>query len=286
MNKIFGSLIAMLMLLVTDSVFSQTLFTIQGRASAQDTRLDYDRAALRLSLEKTVQKYGPFKMVEAEFMNTARGIKVAKAGRKKNFFTKQSVSKKLLKELGHVSFPVDMGIVGYRVFFVSPAAKSKLKNTRSLEELKKFTIGQGTGWLDVDILEQNGFKVIKAGSYEGLFQMVAKNRFDLYSRGTNELLGEWKTHKQIKGFAYDDSVALYYPLPRFFFTHKSNKAAIKRVTEGLITAYNDGSLQKVWAKHYTDSIEFVNLKKRKIFSISNPFLEGLDTAYEKYIYKP
>jgi hypothetical protein len=286
MNKIVGLFVTVLIVLGTTYAFSQTLFTAQGRASAQDTRLDYDRAALRLSLEKTVKKYGPFKLVEAEFMNTARGIKVAKAGRTKNFFTKQSVSKTLLNELGHVPFPIDLGIVGYRVFFVSPNAKSKLKTTQNLGQLKKFSIGQGVGWLDVDILEHNGFKVIKAGSYEGLFKMVAKNRFDLYSRGTNELLGEWKTHKNIQGFAYDESVALYYPLPRFFFTNKANKAAIKRVTEGLIIAYNDGSLKKEWEKHYRDSIDFVNLKKRKIFRINNPFLEGVDSSYEKYIYKP
>ena len=85
---------------------------------------------------------------------------------------------------------------------------------------------------------------------------------------------------------YDDSIALYYPLPRFFFTKKSNVTAIKRVEEGLVTAYNDGSFQKLWKEYYQSSVDFVNLQKRTLFRISNPFLGGIDKSYEKYIYHP
>lgn len=263
-----------------------TIFTYQAPESKTDKRRDYIRDLLNLALEKTVAKYGPYKLVPSPSMNSARSLRTAKENKFPNFFVRQSAHKEILDEMGYVPFPVEGGIVGYRVFFVSPKVKQQLKEVKSLEQLKKFTIGQGIGWLDTHILRASGFKVIVGGSYEGLFQMVAQGRVNLFGRGTNELLDEYESHKEIEGLMYDESIVLYYPLPRFFFTSKENVSAIKRVHEGLIAAYEDGEVQKLWKKYYGPSIEFVNLKKRKIFRIDNPFLKGIDTSYEKYIYNP
>lgn len=116
--------------------------------------------------------------------------------------------------------------------------------------------------------------------------MITKNRGDIFIRGANELYDEWNTNKHLNNLAFDKSFTLYYPLPRFFFTSKKNTEAIKRVKEGLQIAYNDGSLKKLWEKHYLKSIVFTNLKDRKVFRISNPFLDGIDKSYEKYLYVP
>ncbi len=42
----------------------------------------------------------------------------------------------------------------------------------------------------------------------------------------------------------DENVALYYPLPRVFFTHNSNRQAIARVQQGLKAAWRDGSCRR------------------------------------------
>lgn len=284
------SLLPVIFLYLCGAIFTQalaeTIFTYQAKESATDTRREYNRELLRLALEKTLSKYGPYKLVASPSMNTARSLEMVREGALTNFFVRKSVSQKALKEMGYVPFPVERGIVGYRVFFVSPKAKDRLKTVKKLDQLREYTIGQGIGWLDTHILRKNGFKVITGSSYEGLFRMVAQSRIDLFARGANELLSEYESHKDIKGFMYDDTIALYYPLPRFFFTHKSNIKAIKRIKEGLIAAYEDGSFQKLWSKYNGPSIEFVNLKKRQIFRIDNPFLNGLDKSYEKYIYYP
>ncbi len=49
----------------------------------------------------------------------------------------------------------------------------------------------------MEILRENGFQVREVSEYESLFKMVAGKRFDLFCRGTNELLSEWETHKSI-----------------------------------------------------------------------------------------
>jgi hypothetical protein len=85
--------------------------------------------------------------------------------------------------MNYVPFPIDRGVVGYRVAFVSKETKEKLKSVETIEDLRQFTFLQGTGWQDVDILRKNDFKVIESAYYEPMFKMVARNRADLFIRG-------------------------------------------------------------------------------------------------------
>jgi hypothetical protein len=86
--------------------------------------------------------------------------------------------------------------------------------------------------------------------------------------------------------AYDESIVIHYPLPRFFFTSPENKGAIQRVQEGIFLAYQDGSLLKLWQKYYQPSIEFSALKRRKVVELHNPLIETLDPAYKQYNFDP
>jgi len=280
------SILIAVFLLCADTGLAKTVFTYRSKETESDERRNYNKELLQLALEKTVVTYGPYKLVPSPMMNAARSEIVAKNGTLENFFIKLSVSKKRMRDMTFINFPVDRGIVGYRVFWVSPRVRDSLKSVETFEQLSQFSIGQGIGWLDAKILKYNGFNVITGSTYEGLFKMVAKGRFDLFPRGANEIYGEIKSHPNIKNLVLDDSISLYYPLPRFFFTAKKNIEATSRIAEGLKIAYNDGSFLKLWEKHYRQSVEFVNLKFRKIFKIDNPFLQGVDNSYEKYFYHP
>jgi len=269
----------------SQTISKSTTFTYQTKLDKDDNRYNYDYDLLKLSLDKTKDKYGDFIMVPLK-ANYKRIEALALEGKIENIIFKKSVSIKRLNKFGYISFPVDLGIVGYRVGFISKKNINKFKDIKSIEDFKQLSILQGNGWLDNKILEANGFKVITGNKYSYLFRMIANNRADLFMRGTNELYWEWITYKQTTNLSYEKKLSLYYPLPRFFFTSKKNMKAIKRIKEGLIMAYEDGSLQKLWKKHYQKSIDFVDLEKRKIYKIDNPFLEGMDKTYGKYIYIP
>ncbi|WP_421783929.1 hypothetical protein [Kiloniella litopenaei] len=264
---------------------AQTVFTTRAPESRSDKRQEYVIKVLELSLQKTASEYGSYLLKLAPNGATMkRSLIDAQRGVYENFFIRNSVSQKSLSEMEAVPFPIDLGIVGYRVAFVSE--KDLLKSVKSLEDLKKFKVIQGLGWLDTEILKSNGFNVETASSYDGMFKIVASGRSDLFLRGVNELLAEWTTYQHVPGLAYDEHILLYYPLPRFFFTTKQNKEAAKRVYKGLVLAYEDGSLQKLWQQYYGPSINFVNLKSRRFFEIENPFLQGIDNSYKKYLYRP
>lgn len=264
------------------------MFTYRAPESEIDNRYTYDTEVLRLALEKTRSMYGAYRMVPSPALSFARAMLSVSRNTYPNFFIKLSYEDSLVssQNMSFARFPVDLGIVGYRVCFVSPDAKARLATVKTADQLRTFTMGQGSKWADVEILRYNGFSVVETPLYESLFKMVASNRFDLFCRGTNELLDEYEAHKHIAGLSYDETLSIAYPLPRFFYTHQTNAKARDRIEAGLILAYQDGSLQRLWQKNYQRSIDFVQLGRRKIFWFENPLLKQLDFDYRKYFYDP
>ncbi|MGO1120177.1 hypothetical protein ACTL6U_15840 [Rhodovibrionaceae bacterium A322] len=287
MLKIVNTAAAICLGFYTQICWAETVFTARGPESYTDKRQDYTYQLLDLALSKTTSSHGPYRLEMAPPGATIkRSMLDLERGAYPNFFVRQSVSSRLMKEFVPVPFPIDRGIVGYRVAFTSERTKQKLAEVSTLDELRRFSIIQGLGWLDIKILEANGFEVVTSGSYESLFRMVARDRADLFTRGANELLDEWESHKSLTKLTYDQTFALYYPLPRFFFTLKGNEENARRVYEGLVAAYEDGSLVALWEQYYGASIEFVQLEKRKLFRLENPFLADLDPAYEAFLFNP
>jgi hypothetical protein len=265
------------------SYAQETVFTYRTPESDNDTRYDYDYESLQLALEKTKAQWGPFRLVPSPKMNIARAIEYLNDNRLENPMFKLSACTKLCTKNAYVPFPLDLGIASYRLFFVSKSMDRKLSTIHSLEGLRKLSIGQGHGWLDIDILNSGGFTVVPIPTYESLFSMVAEGRFDLFSRGINEVKQEYHSHKSTKNLTLNRDVGLYYPLPRFFFTNKRNGKAAKRVYEGLEIAYHDGSLIKLWKKHYSPSLNFARIESTKFFQIRNHFLAGIPDTYKQFM---
>ncbi|WP_421164843.1 hypothetical protein [Aeromonas dhakensis] len=264
-----------------------TLFTYMSPESEHDPRSTYDREVLRLALEKTRASHGDYRMQAAPPMTLARMWVSLRFNHYPNLFAMDSYrADRDMSGIDYVRFPIHIGIVSYRICFVSPTRKDEVAKATSLDELKRFDIGQGKGWLDVEILRRAGFKVLEVEGYEQLFKMVARGRFDLFCRGINELPQEKLNHKKVEGLMMDESLALYYPLPRVFFTHNGNRQAIDRVQQGLKAAWRDGSLQALWLKAFKPSLSFAHLNTRRLFRLENPYIKGIDFNYQAYFYDP
>lgn len=260
--------------------------TYRAAESVTDRRYDYDTAVLRLALEKTRAKWGDYRLQPSPRMNFSRALKMLHDGTLENPMFKLSASDSLCRRLECAPFPVDLGIVGYRMFFVSPKVDEELTGVRDVDDLKEFSFGQGVGWLDVDILRAAGFRVLGFSSYEALFRLVALGRFDLLSRGVNEVEQEYHAHSGIRGLTLNRTLGLKYPLPRFFFSDKEGVEAAQRVHEGLVMAYEDGSLKRLWDREYRSSLEFAGFGHMRFLAIDNPLVKGLSYDYEKYFVSP
>ena len=263
------------------------IITYRGAESEIDVRYAYDTKLLQLALDKTLASDGPYHLIASEPMTFTRAKKIIQANSLPNFFIKLSYEDNYnALGMAYVPFPVDLGIVGYRVCFAAPAIIDRLAQVESLGELRNFSHGQGIGWSDTKILRYNGFTVNEIPGYESLFRMVATGRFDLFCRGINELLSEYNAHSQIEGLAIDQSMTIVYPLPRFFYTHANNTTALDRIHRGIVAAYQDGSLQELWQEEYQENIAFAKLGQRRVFRLNNPLLNNIGSDYLQYLYDP
>ena len=273
-------------------------FVVSHRVPAlvATTYYDYYVDVLKLAMEKSRPQYGDYRFegVPSD-ASTLRALSDVVQNSYPNLVLEMGYEDKLTEngDLTYIDLPVDGGIVGYRVCYLNPAIQQKITSTTTLDDLRKYTVGQGVGWADTEIFRHNGFKVIEVDRFPALFRMVAAGRIDLFCRGANQIIedsyelnaleGSSKT-KSLTKLIVDQTFVLVYPLPRFFYLHSKNKLAKERITAGLKIAHADGSLRKLWDKHYKASVDFVHLEQRQIIYLENPLLKNLPTDYKQYFF--
>jgi hypothetical protein len=270
------------------SIQAEFIISHRGEEGFSNKYFDYYTALITLALEKTRSDYGDYRMQRLGILDTERTLYALAADQYPNLIMERSYDEASTtsSKLTYINFPVDGGIVGYRVCFVNPAVKEKISKIKTLAELRHYTIVQGIGWADTLILRHNGFKVLEIDNYASLFKMTTAGRADLFCRGANEIMPEYEVFKDIIKLYYDESFVLYYPLPRFFYLNSKSKLAKKRIEAGLKLAYHDGSFKKLWRQHYQPSIDFAKLNHRKLFRLENPLLKKLPKDYLQYFFNP
>lgn len=278
----------LLILLMAEQAVAELVVWHRSPLDFGNNRYVYDIEVLRLALEKTRPAYGDYQLRGLPATNYARLLHSLRQNTHPNLILEISYDKKWDEshELTYIPFPIDLGIIGYRICFVNPAVKEEIKQVTSLQDLRQYTMGQGVGWADIGILRHNGFTVTELSSYISMFKMVAGGRFDLLCRGANELMKEFEQYKNMGKLTYDESFALVYPMPRFFYMNSQNPLLKKRLEEGLHLAYRDGSLMELWRKENQQSVEFAQIQKRKVFYLDNPLIKGLPKDYEQYFIDP
>lgn len=242
--------------------------------SEHDSRYLYDWEVLRTALEKTRASFGPFELRQAsQYMSPARVTAEAAGGGPINMFVR-ATSLQLEQQFRPVRIPVDRGLIGYRLLLVRPEDLPAFGEVKTLDQLRRFSIGQGRGWVDVGILQAAGFKVVEGNNYDGLFSMLAVKRFDALSRSVDEALREYDERHQQIGFEVEPGVALYYPLARYFFTRRDaeGEALARRLEAGLEAMVQDGSLQALFMSYKGPLIKRSGLAQRRLFRIANPTL--------------
>jgi len=244
--------------------------------SPLDIRYDYHWEILRTALEKTRPKWGDYKLLTtSEVMTEQRqAFELEHATGKLNVMY-LSTTPEFEHNLVAIHIPVDKNLGGYCVFLIRNGEQSRFAKVRTLDDLRKFTFGLGLGWIDVGILKSNGFNVVTGSSYDGLFEMLAHKRFDIFLRAAVEVLDEYRQHKDdVKDLAIEDSIVFYYPLPMYFWFPRTaeGRRLAARAEEGMRMMIADGSYDRIFDKYQRLKIERLHLKTRRIFRIKNPFV--------------
>jgi hypothetical protein len=257
------------------SAASEMTYIYNAPESQLDKRYEYHWEILRTALEKTVDKYGPYRMTAAGTMTEKRQANELKAASGKLTVMYLSTIPEFEKELIPIRIPVDKNLGGYCVFLIRKGEQERFDNVKTVDDLRKFSYGLGLGWIDVDILRANHFKVVTGSSYDGLFEMLANKRFDIFLRATVEVLDELEERKdKFPELTIEKHLILYYPLPMYFWFSKNEegKRLAARAEEGMRKMIEDGTYDKIFDKYQKYKVEKLDLKNRRIFKIENPFL--------------
>jgi len=244
---------------------------------------NYTIELLTLALEKTRSSYGDYKLQPLpKGFNRLRAKKAIASNEYPNLVIEDSYDGVERSAITYIEFPIDLGVLSYRICFVNPSVAQAVSAAKALNELKQYRILQGINWTDTKILNINGFKTLEVPAYKSSFRMVASGRADLFCLGASQIMNEHLNNNSGLHLAIDDSFYFYYKLPRFFFLSAQNKILKARIEHGLLAAYRDKSLQALWDKKFLASLKFIQLSKRRMFSLNNPLNANLNPAYEYY----
>ncbi len=242
-------------------------------SSEKDTRYLEQVELLQTALAKTQREYGEFTLRQSTvLMNELRLVREVKRGVHINVIW-TSTSPSLEKELLPIRIPISKGILGYRIFLIMRENEPKFSTVRTLEDLRRFRVGQGMDWGDVKVFEGNGLPVETGSGYEGLFRMLAEGRFDYFSRGINEAFKELEARKDaFPEMVVEKDLALYYPWPYYFFVSPRSPRIAERLEKGLNRMIADGSFTAIFLKYNKASIDKARLRSRRIIRLVNPLL--------------
>lgn len=240
---------------------------------------------LQLALEKSGATSPHYHIETAPDMNEARALKSIQEKAYPLAIRRFEARETLLndKSLVVVRFPVYLGVMGYRVCYVNAKNAVAFGATENIEDLQKFKYGFVEGWRDVEIYKHNKYKVRESVSVSSLYKQLSVNRVDVVCRAVIELALEHKTVDELGNIVLDDSKLFLYHMPFFFFMHKDNQAIAKKIEQGLINAYEDGSYQKLWEELYAHHFENINIKNRKVIRLANPLDEHIRFPYQKFL---
>ena len=269
------------LLLVSLTARAQVMtYIYHAPESSLDVRYLYHWEILRTALERTTPKWGAYRMVPSEFMTERRQAFELKNATGKLSVMYLSTTPDFEQHLIPIRIPVDKNLGGYCVFLIRRDEQKRFADLRSLDDLRRFSYGLGLGWIDVDILKANGFRVVTGSSYDGLFEMLVNKRFDVFLRAATEVLDEYGKRKESLPLVIEDSIVLYYPLPMYFWFPKTEEGRrlAARAEEGMRMMIADGTYDRIFGNYQRQKIERLRLKERRIFRIANPFL-GAETPF-------
>ncbi len=230
----------------------------------------YEHALLREVLERTRPDYGPYEEQPfTETISDARAIELAIEGRLVNILAAGVGQPLPEQEMIPVPFPIDKGLLGWRVSLIDRRNQDRLSRVNNIEELRHFRVGQGSDWTDVRIYEFNRIPVETTSNFKSLFLMLLHGRFDLFPRGLSEIAEELAAYgKRYPDLAIEQHLLLHYPLCDAYYVSRSAPHLAARLTAGLERMVADGSFDALFAKYCGKLLADLNVRQRVVINLT------------------
>jgi hypothetical protein len=254
-------------------------------------RDDYQFAALKLALQKTVAAHGPFSLIRVtESYSTSRIHREIHSGGYINVhaapWRDQKDSDPRERNI-RIDVPILGNLLGYRHLIIRKEDSARFARIGTEADLKRQVAGLGRGWVDAQVFRHNGYAVDDHANLTTLIDMLASRRFDYLPMSVIEAESILAQYPQYRGqLAIAKGLVIYYALPTVFYVSASEPRLAQRLKAGLEAASKDGSLDKLTRRHFTAEIAKLRRETKRSFILHNPRLPSeLSTAAPDYLQK-
>lgn len=266
------------------SIFLLAFFTLITQVSARDEvftgrqqmtddlNLEFNYQVIKHALALTVPEYG-------EYSIQARGT---------GDIPKQRALEELQKEDGlfnvvlavtqpdweeqviPIRIPVRMGLLSYRILAVHKDNLAQFSEIADEKALKKLTVGLRKSWATWEAMQAKEFGIVNAYSYEQLFSMLEKQRFDYIPRGIYEVFEEVEKQQAInKNIVVEPNLLLVLPAYYYMFVSPHAPRLVERMTLGLNRMVEQGMVEQLIKEHYGEFIERANVANRRVIYLGD-----------------
>lgn len=265
--------------LLTDS--NVEVIRINKGKSSSDVRSKYNLEILRRALEHSLEKFGPYRLevIEQSIPNF----------RKWQLFRENKIinvamamtSQEWEQEAIPIRIPIRRGILNYRLLMINKKHLSKFENITTQAQLKELTAGLRRSWALWQTMSYLEFPIVNAFSYDAIFKMLAKERFDYIPRGIHEIYDEISFRRaELPDLAVAPNIALYIPAAFYIFVAPNHPEIARRLEYGLEKMVSNKEIERLFKQYYGAAITQAKMNKRHIIDIGNPFIPT-ETPFER-----
>ncbi len=269
------------------TVNSPITITILPKQSTADTTHDYQVKIIELALKKNKIDNVTINFAET-FASQGRAMRLLNPPAMLDLVAAGPTKDR--DSLYHaIKIPLYMGLLGYRVLVIRKDRYQEFINIKHPNELKALIACQAYHWPDSDILEANGYKVLRVLKLESMFTLVRNGRCDYFPRSITEGYTEIKGYAKISHtdvLAVFDDIILKYKFPYYLFTGIDNKKLAAQLEFGLEQAIADDSLINLMKIHPATRHIFPisQWKDKRFFHLFNPLLPESTPIEKKYLW--
>jgi len=241
---------------------------VYARRGAAANNADYIATLLTTALDRTATSYGPYTLRRIDNLPRNRQVHDLESDNHEISFALLGPDEEVRSHLRPVLIPFDKGILGYRVLIIHDSSQPEFSGVRSLDDLKRYSLGQNFAWADVGVLRANGLTVWTGGDLNNLYLMLERKRFEAFPRGVSEADPEFASRREVyPDLEIERTLLLYYPFPSYFWFARSpeGERMAMRLEEGLRSMIKDGTFDDLLKKHI------------------GPLLKGLDLAHRRLL---
>ena len=172
-----------------------------------------------------------------------------------------------------IPFDILQGLMGQRICLINNNHTDKFSNTNNINSLDDIRIGQGIGWSALQIYSLNNIIATEAPTLEGLFVMLAANRFDCIPLGANEIASIYR-ERQIKtpSIVIEKNLLIHYDYPTYLYISAKHPEIAQRINSGLQKIRTNGKFKALFDRYYRKDIEELGLSTRHEICLKSPLL--------------